>query len=389
MAMNLEAGERLVLKTLLDLQGDLNENVDDARIAGTAKMLVKDVRDWLETLEGKGFIERIRQTAGFTTYITAKGRLALKLVEPIPFTMGSSVDSIMEDLHTLDELVLSEERSHFGPAVAMFEAEIYVGWTGTDSHLNVVTGQFKTILGERSAFGPAIAEFGGRLYLAWTGTDEQRHLNVMSSSDGVHFRNKITLGETSSGRPAIAEFGGRLYLAWTGTDEQRHLNLISSSDGVSFSNKVTLSESASAGPAIAEFGGRLYLAWTGTDEQRHLKLISSSNGREFCDRIALDESTSGGPGLCKFLSDTHKREALAVCWFGTDDQRTGCILVSLDGTCFSDKQSFYSCQGSDSPGIMAAKKSMSHGRKIWESSLFAVWARQGNDPFLRYEYLLV
>jgi len=51
--MKLEGGERLVLKILRDLQGDSTDYVDDARLASATKMIVEDVRDWLETLEGK------------------------------------------------------------------------------------------------------------------------------------------------------------------------------------------------------------------------------------------------------------------------------------------------------------------------------------------------
>ena len=62
--MKLEGGERLVLKNLLDLQGDSGENVEDFRVAAVTKMGVQDVRDWLETLEGKGFVERARPPRG-------------------------------------------------------------------------------------------------------------------------------------------------------------------------------------------------------------------------------------------------------------------------------------------------------------------------------------
>ena len=84
MSVKLEGGERLVLKSLADLQGLSTENVDDARLAVATKMLVEDVRDWLETLEGKGFVERTRLTDGFSAYVTAKGKQALRLTEPIP-----------------------------------------------------------------------------------------------------------------------------------------------------------------------------------------------------------------------------------------------------------------------------------------------------------------
>src|SRR5271157_2780690 len=72
--MKLEGGERLVLKSVADLQGSSTDYVDDSRLASATKMIVEDVRDWLEMLEGKGFVERARGTAGFSAYVTAKGR---------------------------------------------------------------------------------------------------------------------------------------------------------------------------------------------------------------------------------------------------------------------------------------------------------------------------
>ena len=51
-------------------------------VEGSAKVrhsvrVSKDVRDWLETLEGKGFVERTRLTDGFSAYVTAKGKRLL------------------------------------------------------------------------------------------------------------------------------------------------------------------------------------------------------------------------------------------------------------------------------------------------------------------------
>jgi hypothetical protein len=83
MAMKLEGGERLVLKCLLDLQGTSNAYVEDAKVAAATKLAVPDVRDWLETLDGKEFVERTRLTDGFSAYVTAKGKQALRLTEPI------------------------------------------------------------------------------------------------------------------------------------------------------------------------------------------------------------------------------------------------------------------------------------------------------------------
>jgi hypothetical protein len=41
--MNLDGGERMVLKTLRDLQGDSDDYVDDARLAAAMEMFI-DVR---------------------------------------------------------------------------------------------------------------------------------------------------------------------------------------------------------------------------------------------------------------------------------------------------------------------------------------------------------
>ncbi len=76
-AMKLEGGERLVLKTLRALQGGSTDYVDDAKLAAATKMFVKDVRDWLETLEGKEYVERARGTADFSAYATTNFRPAL------------------------------------------------------------------------------------------------------------------------------------------------------------------------------------------------------------------------------------------------------------------------------------------------------------------------
>ena len=81
--MKLEGGERLVFKTLLELHGDSKDYVEDSRLADATKMAVQDVRDWLETLEGKGFVERTRLSNGFSAYVTAMGKQALRLTEPI------------------------------------------------------------------------------------------------------------------------------------------------------------------------------------------------------------------------------------------------------------------------------------------------------------------
>src|SRR5271166_1991542 len=92
--MKLEGGERLVLKTLRDFQGDSTDYLDDARLTAATKMFVQDVRDWLETLEGKGFVERARGMDGFSAYATAKGKLALRMTEPLSRAKPAVPDAV-------------------------------------------------------------------------------------------------------------------------------------------------------------------------------------------------------------------------------------------------------------------------------------------------------
>ena len=51
--------------------------MEDTRIAMASKISVQDVQNWLETLEGKGFVERAKRTDGFSALLTAKGAQAL------------------------------------------------------------------------------------------------------------------------------------------------------------------------------------------------------------------------------------------------------------------------------------------------------------------------
>jgi TIR domain len=89
--MKLEGGECLVLRTLLDLQGDSGVYIEDALLAAAARMPVGDVRDLLATLEGKGFVERARGTEGLSAYVTAKGKQALSVTEPISSPASTGV----------------------------------------------------------------------------------------------------------------------------------------------------------------------------------------------------------------------------------------------------------------------------------------------------------
>jgi hypothetical protein len=77
--MALEGSERKVLHAIARKQGEVQAGyVDDFRIAEIARLSIEEVRDCLETLEGKECVERSAGVDGHSAYITAKGRQELR-----------------------------------------------------------------------------------------------------------------------------------------------------------------------------------------------------------------------------------------------------------------------------------------------------------------------
>ena len=74
--------QRLVLQAILDLPKDSADNVADTQIAGATKIALDDVRNWLETLEGEGYVNIARTTVGLSASVTAQGKLILRQYAP-------------------------------------------------------------------------------------------------------------------------------------------------------------------------------------------------------------------------------------------------------------------------------------------------------------------
>jgi hypothetical protein len=146
--------------------------------------------------------------------------------------------------------------------------------------------QTKVVLGDTSIDGPALATMGNGTVLAWTGTDGSHHLNIMTSTDGLHYTNKHILPETSLWRPAVlfivsgrALPYGTIVLAWTGTDASHTLNLeFISTPSFTVTEKITYrGETSFTAPALASINGDInsdvYLAWAGTDTAHTLNIM--------------------------------------------------------------------------------------------------------------------
>jgi hypothetical protein len=165
------------------------------------------------------------------------------------------------------------ESTPSAPAIATFRNQLYIAWRGTDNRLNIenlATGSKTTLPDvDTTSAAPALTPFGGRLVLAYTGTDAGHHLNVLSTTDGVHWGDKGILGQTTfaSDGPALTAYGRFLVIAWTGTDTR--LNDAYSVDSMNFGPANTFGAYYGAtsqyGPALITLNGDLYVAWTGTD----------------------------------------------------------------------------------------------------------------------------
>jgi hypothetical protein len=78
--------QRMVLRAILDLPKDASGFVTDRQISHDTRIALKEVKDWIETLDGEELVEVARTTEGLAASITAKGRIQLGLFEPIPTT---------------------------------------------------------------------------------------------------------------------------------------------------------------------------------------------------------------------------------------------------------------------------------------------------------------
>jgi hypothetical protein len=167
----------------------------------------------------------------------------------------------------------------FGLAAPAWAAPHQPALSSTPAHLAVPAATSlhnKVVLPDTSIDGPALDSTGNVSVLAWTGTDAAHHLNVETSTDGLHYSHKLILNETSPFRPDVAvtpvQAGFVVVLAWTGTDANHSLNVLFDVYGSS-PKKLTLThESSFTAPALL-FGPCLCLAWTSSDANHSLNVL--------------------------------------------------------------------------------------------------------------------
>src|SRR5579859_5641700 len=123
-----------------------------------------------------------------------------------------------------------------------------------------------------SPAGPIRAELG------WVGAgrDTTHHINLMTSSDGVHWGGKITLSDTSATRPGLTRYSANtndnVVVAWTGTDTNRSLNVLVGNPPIGFTKLTLGHDNSFTSPSVAMLHGDVYLVWAGTDAGRTLNV---------------------------------------------------------------------------------------------------------------------
>ena len=95
--MELKGAQRLILQAVQDLQGSSTTFVEDTQIAAHTRMELRDVQNWLVTLEQEGLVSLVRSLDGIRVFIEAKGRLVLKQNAPIPPPSTITTSEGLED----------------------------------------------------------------------------------------------------------------------------------------------------------------------------------------------------------------------------------------------------------------------------------------------------
>jgi hypothetical protein len=214
-----------------------------------------------------------------------------------------------------------------GPALALFDPgdgeRLYMAWIDRNNRLMIGQGvefglldasqvvDANTFEVQTSRLGPALALFNGELYVSWVDASDQT-LNVMSTCDGFNWDRKSHIpNETSLATPALSVFAGRLWLGWTGTDSAREgggrPNVRSSVDGFSFQRKHTLSNELSGGCVglgVTETGpgeSILHLTWTELHSHRiqdAVLNVDGEGGLHGYEKVAVGFSSCSGTSVC-------------------------------------------------------------------------------------------
>lgn len=246
-------------------------------------------------------------------------------------------DKLNIDVHRKSILLASSDN---GASITSLNDNILLGWTEKTTHqLNFMTSSngyiFKSnnvlcngvSMVEMSSVTPALTVFKNNYFAAWVDRFSN-NIQIMQSSDGINWSNKVILREKSASTLSLCSFKNQLFVAWRDLDTNQ-LTIMRSKDGITWMNKRVLSEVSDFGPSIATFGKSLYIAWC--DKNSHqINVMQSTNRQLFTNKITLKETTAHSP----FLASNQKK--LFLTWQNIGDNRLN-IIESTDGTKWDNK----------------------------------------------------
>jgi hypothetical protein len=242
------------------------------------------------------------------------------------------------------------ERTRQQPALAFRSNpdQLFVGWTGTDSHLSVFVApnRSKVTLDRSDPSGPALATGDGKVFLAWKGTDD--HPNCLFSFDANGFGGKFISGgdgprESNMG---VAFGRGMVYVAWVGADNHIRLINLRPTDPLMEVPNPAHQLGARTGhlgtPALAFGAGRLFLAWSRFEPSHLIQLLEvpvAGDGvivpfNEHQRTITTTDFTNDTTGPALAYSERDGR--LYLAFTGADDRLY--VISSTDaGRTFPDR----------------------------------------------------
>lgn len=251
-----------------------------------------------------------------------------------------TVLTTQDGLHYGSQVTLGDT-SGMGPAVLVAPPAnagdpnvVVVSWIGTDPlhTINVIYDVYgqklkTTLLGTGSLYTPALAWYQGQIWLAWTGLDSHHSLNVMAiGSNGATQGAKTTLSTAPGGASApqlIADTANsRLLLGWAESGTH-HLMVMSSSDNSSWSRPSTgeLSTTSNVSPGLLAVptppagAAPIYLAQT--TPGKWISIWRGSNAAGWQGAELTDWQTPLGVQM-GYIGQDGESGVIELAWVGTD-----------------------------------------------------------------------
>jgi hypothetical protein len=160
-----------------------------------------------------------------------------------------------------------------GPALAVYNGDLYVAWQGEGSPIGVWYASFNGTSWSGQARVPSalvhisstvgLASYNGDLYLTWTGQSSP-YAVWYAAFNGASWTAQQTIPSSSSDNfqatdTPLAAYNGLLYASWE-TGASNNLEY-ATFNGTSWSAPVSRGVMSNAGPALAVMGGKLYESW--------------------------------------------------------------------------------------------------------------------------------